>query len=344
MAIDADALSSLFLLPGRRRIAAAGSSAAFTMKRSAAIASLGAAVLATRVGAEAQSVTDLKAAGVPEESATPVLWAQQSGLFRRNGLAVELDPQRSGTAIAAGVAGGGYQIGKSSIIPLITAFAKGIPFVLVAPGGLYRASKPHIAMIVAKDSPITTAAGMNGKTLGVSALDDLYTLGIKTWIDKNGGDSTTLKIVELPLPAITDAIVTGRIDAGGSATPALSASLASGKVRVLAHMFDAIAPEFMYTAWFSTKSYVASEPTLVRAFSQAERQAAAYVNEHPAQTVGDLSKFTGIGADIIAKMTRAQMGTTLDPKLIQPVVDVCVRYKVIPAPINAADMIASGLG
>jgi NitT/TauT family transport system substrate-binding protein len=313
------------------------------MKRGAALVLLGAAVIATRVRALAQGVVTLKAAGVPEESATPVLWAEQSGLFRRDGLTVDLDPQRSGTAIAAGVAGGAYQVGKSSIIPLITAFAKGIPFVLVAPGGLYRAAKPHIAMIVATDAPIHTAADMNGKTLGVSALDDLYTLGIRWWIDKNGGDSSTLKFVELPLPAITDAIVTGRIDAGGSGTPALQAALDSGKVRVLAHMFDAIAPEFMYTGWFSTKSEVTAQPRLMRDFSRAERQAAAYVNDHPAQTVDALAKFTGIDAAVIGRMTRAQMGTTLDPKLIQPVVDVCVRYKVIPAPINTADMIASGL-
>jgi NitT/TauT family transport system substrate-binding protein len=313
------------------------------MRRGTAISLLGAAFAAARGRAEGQALVALKAAGVPEESATPVLWAEQSGLFQRNGLTVELDAQRSGTAIAAGVAGGGYQVGKSSIIPLITAFAKGIPFVLVAPGGLYRAAKPHIAMIVAAGSPIRTASDMNGKTLGVSALDDLYTLGIKWWMDKNGGDSSTLKIVELPLPAITDAIVAGRIDAGGSATPALQAALDSGKVRVLSYMFDAIADEFMYTGWFSNSNYVASHLQIMRSFSRAERQAAEYVNDHPAQTVDALSKFTAISPDVIAKMTRAQMGTALDPKLIQPVVDVCVHYKVIPAPIDAAQMIATGL-
>jgi ABC-type nitrate/sulfonate/bicarbonate transport system substrate-binding protein len=112
---------------------------------------------------------------------------------------------------------------------------------------------------------------------------------------------------------------------------------------VLAHVPDAIAPIFMYTAWFSSKNEIASRPQLMRAFSRTEREAAAYVNAHPEQTVDALSKFTGISADVIAKMTRAQMGTVLDPKLIQPVVDVCVHYKVIPAPINAADMIAPGL-
>jgi NitT/TauT family transport system substrate-binding protein len=313
------------------------------MKRRTAIAALGAAVIASWGEAEAQSAAVFKAAGVPEESATPVLWAQQSGLFRRNGLTVDIEPQRSGTAIAAGVAGGGYQVGKSSIVPLITAFAKGIPFLLVAPGGLYRAAKPHIALIVAADSPITTAADMNGKTVGVSALDDLNTLGTKMWMDKNGGDSSTLKLVEVPLPAISDTIVARRIDAGVSGTPALQAALDSGKLRMLAHVPDAIAATFMYTAWFSSKNEIASQLQLMRAFSRAEREAAAYVNAHPEQTVDALSKFTGIAAEVITRMTRAQMGTTLDPKLIQPVVDVCVHYKVIPAPINAADMIAPGL-
>jgi NitT/TauT family transport system substrate-binding protein len=313
------------------------------MKRRTAIATIGAVVAATWGEAEAQSGAVFKAAGVPEESASPVLWAQQSGLFQRNGFTVDIESQRSGTAIAAGVAGGGYQVGKSSIVPLITAFAKGIPFLLVAPGGLYRASKPHIALIVAADSPIMTAADMNGKTVGVSALDDLNTLGTKAWMDKNGGDSSTLKLVEVPLPAISDTIVARRIDAGVSGTPALQAALDSGKLRVLAHVPDAIAPIFMYTAWFSSKNEIASRPQLMRAFSRTEREAAAYVNAHPEQTVDALSKFTGISADVIAKMTRAQMGTALDPKLIQPVVDVCVHYRVIPAPINAADMIAPGL-
>jgi hypothetical protein len=43
-------------------------------------------------------------------------------------------------------------------------------------------------------------------------------------------------------------------------------------------------------------------------------------------------------------MTRAMMATTLDPKLIQPVVDVCVRYKTIPSTFDAAAMIAQGVG
>jgi NitT/TauT family transport system substrate-binding protein len=309
------------------------------MNRRTAIALAGAGLAGIPSIASAVALTSLNAAGVPEESATSALFAEQSGIFRHYGLDVDLEQQRSGTAIAAGVAGGAYQVGKSSIVPLIIAHSKGIPFVIVAPGGLYSSAHPHIGLLVRADSPIKTAADMNGKTLGVSALDDLYTIGIKNWIDKNGGNSSTLKIVELPLSAIQGALELGRIDAGGSSTPQLQDGVDSGKVRVLAWMFDSVAPLFMYTGWFCTTDYVKQNRKVVEDFSRAIRQSAQYCNDHHQQTIDMLSKYSGIEPSTIAHMTRATMGTTLDPKLVQPAIDVCVKYKVIAAPFDARDML-----
>lgn len=293
--------------------------------------------------ARAQGLTNLKVAGVPEESVLPVLWGQKSGMFRAAGLDVDLTPQSSGSAITAGVVGGSYQVGKSSIIPLVTAYAKNIPIKLVAPGGLYRAAKPHIAMMVRADSPLRTAAQMNGKTIGVSSIGDLYTLSMKLWMDKNGGDSSSLKFVELPVSAIEAGLLSGRIDAGGYGTPQLQAALDSGNFRIFAHTYDAIAPLFMYSAWFAANGYVESDRSTLATFSRTERLAAVYVNSHPTETIAPLAAFTNTKTAEIAKMTRALMATTLDPKLIQPVIDVCVRYKTIPSTFDATAMIATGL-
>jgi NitT/TauT family transport system substrate-binding protein len=312
------------------------------VKRSTAVGMLASALSISTV-ARAQGPTSLKVAGVPEESVLPVLWGQKSGMFRTAGLDVDLTPQSSGSAITAGVVGGSYQVGKSSIIPLVTAYAKNIPIKLVAPGGLYRAAKPHIAMIVRADSPLRTAAQMNGKTIGVSSIEDLYTLSMKLWMDKNGGDSSTLKFVELPLSAIEAGLQSGRIDAGGSGTPQLQAALDSHNFRIFAHTYDAIAPVFMYSAWFAANDYISNGRSALTTFSRTERQAAAYVNSHPAETVAPLAAFSNTPVDEIAKMTRALMATTLDPKLIQPVIDVCVRYKTIPSTFDATAMIATGL-
>lgn len=313
------------------------------MNRTTAITLLTLAAAAPRT-IFAQSTTALKAAGVAEESATPVLWGIQSGMFRRAGLVVDLSPQTSGSAIAAGVAGGTYQIGKSSIVPLITAFSKKIPIKLVAPGGLYSAAHPTIALLVRTDSPIRTAGDLSGKVVGVSSPDDLFALGTKAWTDTNGGNASTLQFIGLPQSEIEGALAAGRIDAGASATPDLQSALDSGKVRILADMENAIASEFMFTAWFTSDSTLTSERAHLATFSRIERQAAAYVNGHHPETVDVLAKFTRVAPAIISRMTRAQMGTTLDPKLIQPVIDACARYKVIAAPFDANTMIASGMG
>ena len=285
----------------------------------------------------------VKAAGTPEETVTPALWAQQSGLFQHYGFSFEIQSQRSGAAIASGVAGGAYQIGKSSIIPLLVAHARGIPFTLIAPGKLYRASNPNIALIVRADSPITTATQMNGKTLAVPALDDLFTIGIKLWMDKNGGDSSTLKIVELPVSAVAAALATKRIDAGANDMPTLQEALDSGNTRVLAYMFDAIAPQFITTAWFTTRSYQSNHPEVVRGFATAMRQAASYVNSHPKPTIDLLSSFTDVEPAVIGKMVRSQLAIAFDPTLMQPLVEACVRYKVIATSFDVRDMITPGV-
>jgi NitT/TauT family transport system substrate-binding protein len=311
------------------------------VRRRSALALVGGALGAPYAAAAQQKLVTLKAGGVPEESAVPALYAEQAGIFRHYGLDLQLEVQRSGTAIAAAVAGGAYQVGKSSIVPLIIAHAKGIPFEIVAAGGLYSAQHPHIGLLVRSDSPIHTAADLNGKTLGVSSLDDLYTIGIKNWMDKNGGNSSSLKIVELPISAVAAAIEEGRIDAGGSTTPQMPEAVATGKVRILAYMFDSISPLFMYTGWFSTADYVRNNRKTIDAFARAMHQSAEYVNAHHQQTIDLLANYSGIDRTAIAHMTRATMGTTLDPKLLQPAIDVCARYKVIPAPFDAVAMLAS---
>ncbi|HXP92819.1 MAG TPA: ABC transporter substrate-binding protein [Candidatus Binatia bacterium] len=311
------------------------------MKRPAFLA-LSATLVSSPALISAQSLTSIDVAAVPADASTPVLWAQQSGIFRRHGIEVRLSPERSGSAVAAGVAGGSYTIGNSSLVSLITAHVRGLPFVLVAPGGLYRARNPTVALLVKRDSPIRNAADLNGKTVAVSSLNDLFSLSTKLWVDKNGGDSMSLKVLEFPVSAVGDALASGRVDAGGVGSPELEEAIDSGKARLLAYMYDAIAPEFLYTGWFTTADYASRNPSVVHGFAEAMRESASYTNGHPSATVASMSKFTGIDAAKIAKMHRVANGTVLDPRLIQPLIDYAAKYKMIPTAFDARDLIAKG--
>jgi ABC-type nitrate/sulfonate/bicarbonate transport system substrate-binding protein len=76
----------------------------------------------------------------------------------------------------------------------------------------------------------------------------------------------------------------------------------------------------------------------VARFARAVAEASVYTNAHPAETVDMVSKFTSVAPDDVAHMTRVTCGIKLDPKEIQPVVDVAVKYKVIPNRFDAREM------
>jgi NitT/TauT family transport system substrate-binding protein len=304
---------------------------------------LGGAALAAPGVAFAQSAPAIKMAGVPEDSATPALYGIASGLFKKRGLEVEIETQHNGPAVMSGVAGNSYQIGKASTPPLAAAVSKGLSFVMVAAGGLYTANAPIAGLLVKADSSLKKPSDIAGKTIGVGALNDVHSLAVRAWLDKLGIDSASVRFTEIPISEIPVAIEQGRIDAGSANEPVFSAAQAGGKLRVLAHHFDAIAPRFMYTSWFSTREFVAQNGPAVKAFSQAMSESARYCNAHHDQTIEMIAKYTSLEIDAVRHMARVEQGTSMDPKLVQPVVDAMARYKFVPRGFDAAQLMAPGL-
>jgi ABC-type nitrate/sulfonate/bicarbonate transport system substrate-binding protein len=306
------------------------------------LAGLSAAAAALHAApARAQSLTPLVLAGVPEDSITPVLYGMQSGIFRKYGLDVKLETERNGPAITSAVTGGTYQLGKASISPLVLAHAKGLPFTIVAPAGIYNASAPIDGMFVRTDAPYKTAADLNGKTFGVYGIGDIFTISTKAWMGKNGGDPASIKFVELPISAMVPAIESGRIDAGSMNEPALQVALSSPKLRLLTHAWQSVGSRFLYTAWFATASYAAANAPAMTNFQKALREAATYVNAHEASTVDMIAQFTSVDPGIVRKMTRVEQGIGLDAALVQPVIDTMARYQYIAAPFEAKALLFS---
>lgn len=307
------------------------------MRRSAFLVS-GAALAAAPRPAASQSQPSIRIASAPDEDIIAALWGVESGAFRKAGLDVSVQKANSGAAVAAAVAGGSIEIGKSSLVALITAHVKGLPFVLVAPGGVYDASAPTVGMLVGKDSTAKTASDLNGKTFSASSLGDQNSIAMQAWMDQHGGDSRTIKFVELPSAAVPDALAAGRVDAATVGNPILSEALASGKCRLFARSFDAIAPRFQYAAYFCSVEYGSKNRDAIRRFQRVIAESGAYANGHHAETIGALARFTGITPSVIASMTRTVVGTTLDPKMMQPVIDLAARYKVIGSSFEARTM------
>jgi NitT/TauT family transport system substrate-binding protein len=307
-----------------------------TFVSTSAVATAAAAALPVR----AQETPAIKIAAPTNDTATSALYAIKSGLFQRAGLNVDIVPMNSGAAVASAVAGGAVSIGNSSLVTIIEAHAKGVPFTLVATSGMIETNVPYSEMVVGKDSPYRTARDLAGKTAASPALRDLNAISMAAWIDRNGGDSTKVRFVELPAPAIPQAIAAGRIDTGIVGTPYLQAGIEDGTIRVFAKAFDAVAPRFIHIAWFTTTDYANRNRDAVERFARVMHDAAIYCNSHQAETAPLIIEFGKVDPKLASKMARVTFAQYLSAPLIQPLVDVAAKYKVIDQRFDAGDLIS----
>ena len=277
-----------------------------------------------------------------DDAATPLLYAQSVGMFAKAGIDLHLELQTSGAAVTAAVAAGTFDIGKSSILPLISAHLHGLPVTIVAPASVWNGKSEFAALLVRADSTIKTGRDLDGKLIGLQSLNDINEIATYAWVNAHGGDASTLRFVELPMAAGAAALKAGRIDAVPLVQPVLDNALSSGQLRPLAGAYSAIAPQYLFSAWFSTKSWVRDHPEVAREFARIVTQAAQYTNAHHHETAAMVAQFTSIPVDVIEHMQRTPSATTmLEPSLLQPVIDAALKYKIIPSGFPAAEMIGA---
>lgn len=288
--------------------------------------------------ARSQALTTIRLGGVPTDDLTPVYWAIKQGLYKKAGLDVQVIPTSSGTAATTAAISGAYEMGKGSAIASMVAHLKNLPLVVVANGAIWNPKVPFNQLLIAKDSALKTGADFNGKTIGVPALNDLNSLVVSEWVDKNGGDSKTLKFVEIPNSVAAEALAEHRIDADALQDPQLAAALATGKVKALTEPYNAISTHFVFGVYFANKSWADAHPDAVRAWTRITYEAAAYTNAHHADTVDMMSAVTKMPAPVLSKMARVESATSSDPSLLQPFVDAAAKYHQISQSFPASEM------
>ena len=122
------------------------------------------------------------------------------------------------------------------------------------------------------------------------------------------------------------------------ANPVAAQLLATGRYRSIAEPIQEVFNGLMVSAWISTSDWAAKNADAVRRFGQAIVPATVYANEHPDKTVDLIAAFSGIDHATVATMGRASYSTSLNPALVQPLVDAAARYGAIPKVFNAIEL------
>jgi NitT/TauT family transport system substrate-binding protein len=304
----------------------------------AAIAAGIAAPFAIAQTARAQT-PPLRIAYIPTENCAQVYYAQELGLFAKAGLQVHLEPINFSAAIASAVLAGSIDIGNISTLTMTVAHNKHLPLVYIAPGNAFVLTRgvPEAGILVAAASPIRTGRDLNGKTFGCSGLGSFGEFIPRAWVDANGGDSATMKFVELPNAELPTAVGSGRIDAAFVSPPAFGKALKEN-CRMLAVASDAVAKEFMGSGWFATQAWANANAAVVAAFVSVTRDATAWARTNPDKAVDILVKYLKLDRAVLAAADRVVFLDRLETRFLQPPVDVVARYSKFP-PFPASELV-----
>lgn len=292
------------------------------------LAAVLAAILLSAGTAKAQTAAEtIHIATLPIDAGAEVFYAADQQYFEAAGVDATIDTLANGGAIIAAVVSGAMDVGYANLFSISQAYAHGLPVTVIAGAGLSVKGSPTAEIVVAKDSMIRTAKDLNGKVFGTEGLKTISEFAPRNWIDRNGGDASTVKFIELGFPETLAALDAHRVDAVMLPEPFLTSVKPS--VRILADAYPAIADRFMIGAFFTSTAWAHAHPEALKRFRQALHEAAVWGNANRDLSAKSLAQHSKIPLATLATMGRVTYATTLDPGLVQPMVDLCYKYHAI---------------
>jgi NitT/TauT family transport system substrate-binding protein len=288
--------------------------------------------------ATAQTGDEIVVATPPNDSSGEVFYAVDEGFFAKAGLNVKILPMNNAGAVTPAVISGSVAIGALTVPSIAIAREKGVPITIIAPASIYSSAAPTSGIIVLKNSPLHKAADLNGKTIATRDLSNLSYYGANTWIDKNGGDSKSVKWIEISDTADMAAMQQGRVAAASVSEPALDDAL-HGDGRMLGAVYDAIGDKFLIAGYFTTDTYAKAHPEQMRKFADAIVAAGKWANKNQAASAKIMEKYAGV--PIPPGYMRVTYAERLRAADAQPVLDMLAGYGVLKPSPHAADLFSS---
>jgi NitT/TauT family transport system substrate-binding protein len=307
------------------------------LSRSRALGLLAAGAAAARARpARAQAAT-LRMGAVGTVSFAEPYFLLETPFLKNAGLGAEIITFNNGGQIGQALAGGSVDIGLSDMIQVANAVAHELPFAFFAGSSTYRSESPLTLMCVARNSPLRTAKDLEGQIIGVNGLRTMAELSAREWLRANGADPAKLRFIEISPALAVPALLRGTVAAAMVSEPLIAS--AGDEVRHFAKPYDQVARQFYISSFFAKREWLAQNSATARKLTQAIYETARWANSHFEESVPILAKYLKLEPERIRAMARSSYATSLDPKLMQPQLDIAAKYGVLEKPIDAQSLI-----
>jgi NitT/TauT family transport system substrate-binding protein len=311
------------------------------MNRRTTLAGLAAATTLGVPGfARGADLTPLQLGTMGADGSAEPFYGADHNFFKDAGFDVNITVMNNTAQLASAVAGGALGIGYGSVIPLAQAHLRGLEFRVIAPALIYNAPALTNVIMTGKNSTVKSGADLNGQIVAVNGLRDLTQYEMQAWIEQTGGDIKMVKLIETPFSEMGVALETGRVAAAILAEPFTTGALLQAKI--IGNASAAVGKHYMVTGWFSTTTWLQQNADVAKRMQAVMFKIARWANANHADTQAIILKYTKITPEVAAKMLRSTYGETrADAALLQPVIDVAVKYGGMQ-PVAAAELLWQG--
>jgi ABC-type nitrate/sulfonate/bicarbonate transport system substrate-binding protein len=306
------------------------------VKRASFVGTLAAAVVTNSKAVAAPETERLRFGAAGSESFDESFYLLDGGFLAKAGLSGDVEVLPNGPRIMDAIVGGSLDIGMSDIVQLANAVNRGLPLRFFAGGCLYQTDAPTTVLCVAKDSPIRSPKDLEGKTVSLQGVKTLAEISTREWLKQHGADPSRVSFIEVGPSLAVPTLLRGTVAAAIVSEPFITS--AGDQIVRFGKPYDAVAKSFYISSWYAKRDWIARNDAAVKGLTNAIYAAARWTNAHHDASAPILAKRLKLDPASFSHMTRATFATTLDPKLMQPVLDIGLKYGLLDGAVDATTL------
>jgi NitT/TauT family transport system substrate-binding protein len=260
--------------------------------------------------------------------------ADAKGLFKKNGINVEVKFMPNGAAIPPALLSNSVQVGAIPMPVIVQAAAAGFPMRIVSP-----------AVVVPEDAPVASAVGrtgqnikvakdFEGKKVGITALNSFFPLLFNQWMRDRGADPKKVTFVEVRGPQQHDVLKSGQVDAVIAPQAFVWGLTSNGTGYLIAPYSGQFKNPSLGGGFVVTKDWADGNPNEVKAFRAAINDAVDFIQKNPRESKEILATYLKLPKEVADSINIGGYSTEIDLAKIEAWNEILLTEKLIDGPID----------
>jgi len=271
-----------------------------TLQVTAVLAMLAAFLSSPVSSAHAQQRTALRVAYIPVVTWLPALVAKEEGIFEKNGLDVTFT-KFPNLINLPGTLGKQFDLAPSTAPDLLNAVASGLNIAAVAGETLETSANKSYQVMVRPDSGINSVKDLSGKRVAGPGVGSVMHVALLYWVQKEGGDPSSVIGLETPFTAMMDQLKSGRVDAVEPLEPFVGQMLGAG-FKSIGDPLLAVADPVLFPFWIADANWARANGDVLKRWVASLEGGLKAIQTDDAKARKVLASYSGLPDVVVARI------------------------------------------